>query len=1186
MAGIPENAVRREPTDEECDRLKKATEDGNVDDIKTLASSGVDVNTSLGDDNERKTSLHYAAEKNQPIVIKLLQEYGVDINCQDEDGWTPLMCAADEGHTDVVKMLHEFGADINHQNKDGWTPLMCEADEGHTDVVKMLHEFGADINHQDKDGWTPLMCAAGEGHTDVVKILHEFGVDINHQNKDGWTPLMCAADKGHTDVVKMLHEFGADINHQNKNGWTPLMVAANGGHTDVVKMLHEFGADINHQNKDGVTPLMCAANKGHTDVVKMLHEFGADINHQNKNGWTPLMVAANGGHTDVVKMLHEFGADINHQNKYDNTPLHCAAYKGHTDTVKMLYRCGGNIYCEDEDHQTPLHLAVDQKQISTVKYFVEELKMDISKFDEEYRRKIEEMLKDSASQSPEVQKDVESKPSSEDKPQTEDQPTTEDKSPAEEFDQKTLNAYREALKKGSRSSNQFKLVTLGAEGAGKTSTINTLMNEKFLPNQETTVGASISSCKVTRSIATSKWQKITATARVVEIPKQRRGEMKSAMALISLDPTPQSPPVNPIVHQKAIEDLKMIMATQDIKKDETRIIVFDIGGQEVYYEIHFLFLATEDVALLVFKASIGLHTPVSPRQHSTKATEKIAVRGMKTNLQTIEVLLQSVYSRGEEAPKGSISPRVPVVLMIGAHAEDVTTEEKMQMIQEIRKHFYGTPLLEHLPRSPEDCFYFIGNSRPDQRVVNHLRSTIVKAVEWVICIPRPTSYLSFEEKILELKEVRIEKARAVAIAKEAGIEEQNVSAVLGYYTKKGILLYFPELESLKNEVFLLPEEVSDLVCTVITTLDCYPDTCDLQQSHDRYKKYALLEGNLFDFMLFHCKRLKDRNVILGLLEQFSLAAKVPTKTKFPGEECLSEPSEVYMVPSLLVYDQANELRAKQTDDIAIAYYFRGKFLPEAIFNKLLVRTIHWCCGKKHHEVKCINRGFGYFLLERGVWQSFKLQLCQSAYCIKCFITIHHHESQQPPDDLLKQRQDLLCFLTASIKELSKPHMPDSKLPVTCLECPFHEDDHLPHIPLDITKKEMLVCKLGSSVQLINENYYKALYESIKSAPPKTGAIDCAKTAQKLIGAYNKLIKLPIKSMLPQLYCNKVITEGQKKKIEVKELESDGMQCFLDEVLILSLELDMTEIYNKFIKILEDSDDLIQRGMAKKIGPSS
>ena len=133
----------------------------------------------------------------------------------------------------------------------------------------------------------------------------------------------------------------------------------------------------------------------------------------------------------------------------------------------------------------------------------------------------------------------------------------------------------------------------------------------------------------------------------------------------------------------------------------------------------------------------------------------------------------------------------------------------------------------------------------------------------------------------------------------------------------------------------------------------------------------------------------------------------------------------------------------------------------------------------------INRGFGYFLFEKGIWQSFKLQLFQSTYCIKCYITVHHRESRQPPDYLLKQRQDLLGFLATSIKELSKPHMPDSKLPVTCLECPYHDDD-LPHILLDITKADVLVCNLGSSVQLIDEKYYMSLYESTTSAPPKTG----------------------------------------------------------------------------------------------------
>jgi len=89
--------------------------------------------------------------------------------------------------------------------------------------------------------------------------------------------------------------------------------------------------------------------------------------------------------------------------------------------------------------------------------------------------------------------------------------------------------------------------------------------------------------------------------------------------------------------------------------------------------------------------------------------------------------------------------------------------------------------------------------------------------------------------------------------------------------------------------------------------------------------------------------------------------------------------------------------------------------------------------------------------------------------------------------------------------------------------------------------------------------------------------------EKIKRVYDKLTKLPIKSMLPQLYCNKVITERQKKKIEAEKLESDGVQYFLDEVLILSLELDTTEIYCSFVKILEDSDDPIQHAMAKKIG---
>jgi len=63
-------------------------------------------------------------------------------------------------------------------------------------------------------------------------------------------------------------------------------------------------------------------------------------------------------------------------------------------------------------------------------------------------------------------------------------------------------------------------------------------------------------------------------------------------------------------------------------------------------------------------------------------------------------------------------------------------------------------------------------------------------------------------------------------------------------------------------------------------------------------------------------------------------------------------------------------------------------------------------------------------------------------------------------------------------------MPDSKLPVMCLECPYHEDD-LPHIELNIGEKKDLVCNLGKTVQPINEKHYAAIFESVLT-PQKTG----------------------------------------------------------------------------------------------------
>ena len=61
-----------------------------------------------------------AAEGGNIEEISLLLERGANIDAADGDGWTALMLAAKSGHTGAVRLLLERGANIHATNKNGW----------------------------------------------------------------------------------------------------------------------------------------------------------------------------------------------------------------------------------------------------------------------------------------------------------------------------------------------------------------------------------------------------------------------------------------------------------------------------------------------------------------------------------------------------------------------------------------------------------------------------------------------------------------------------------------------------------------------------------------------------------------------------------------------------------------------------------------------------------------------------------------------------------------------------------------------------------------------------------------------------------------------------------------------------------------------------------------------------------
>ena len=84
--------------------------------------------------------------------IKRFLQSGLNLNCQDENGQTPLMIAAEKGYLEEVEGLLEFAADPNIQDNKGISALMIASDKGRSKIVRALVKWGADRTLVDREG--------------------------------------------------------------------------------------------------------------------------------------------------------------------------------------------------------------------------------------------------------------------------------------------------------------------------------------------------------------------------------------------------------------------------------------------------------------------------------------------------------------------------------------------------------------------------------------------------------------------------------------------------------------------------------------------------------------------------------------------------------------------------------------------------------------------------------------------------------------------------------------------------------------------------------------------------------------------------------------------------------------------------------------------------------------------------